>query len=288
MGKRKSLVRQGVEKLLSMAAYGQSKYQDKLKNNRKPAIDKIYSSRTMDNYIDVVSRFLRWAQKAHACRNLEETRQYVAEYLRARIATKSAWTVRMEAAAIAKLFQCSTTELGVELPTRHRKDITQHRDERWRGHFNPDKYPDLVSFAKSSGLRRHELEAVTPEDVYRSTDGQVYVFVRSGKGGKSRHAPCLNDQPLRVAQQALAQGRKVIFDHIPKYAPIHEYRAMYAQEMYRRNARNPEKLSPRERYICRGDMVGAAFDKAALSLTSQALGHARLSVVVDHYLYDTS
>ena len=132
MGKRKSLVRQGVEKLLSMAAYGHSKHHDKRENHGKPAREKIYSSCTMDNYIDVASRFLKWTQKAHGCRNLDETRQHVSEYLTIRIATKSAWTARMEAAALAKLFQSSTTELGVELPKRHRKNITQHRDNKYK------------------------------------------------------------------------------------------------------------------------------------------------------------
>lgn len=288
MGKRKSLVRQGIERLLSMAAYGQSKHRDKRKNHGKPARDKIYSSRTMNNYIDAVSRFLKWVQRAHGCRALDETRQYVSKYLEMRIATKSAWTVRMEAAALAKLFQCSTTELGVELPKRRRKNIKQHREEKWRGHFNPGKHPDLVAFSKASGLRRHELALVTPADVYQDEGGQVFVFVRSGKGGKSRYAPSLNDEPLRIAQQAAAEGRELIFEHIPKYMPVHEYRAQYAQEIYRRNARDIANLPRNERYICRGDMSGKVFDKNAMSMASQALGHSRLSVVADHYLYDPS
>ena len=52
MGHRKSLVRQGNEKLLSMAAFGDSKYADKKANGGLPDIGKIYSSKTMDNYID--------------------------------------------------------------------------------------------------------------------------------------------------------------------------------------------------------------------------------------------
>lgn len=288
MGKRKSLVRQGVEKLLSMAAYGQSKHDDKRKNHGKPAKEKVYSSCTMDNYIDVVSRYLKWAQKAHGCRDLDETRQHVSDYLTIRIASKSPWTVRMEAAALAKLFQCSTTELGVEFPQRHRKDITQHRGNKWVGHFNPNNYPDLVAFSKATGLRRHELEMVSPMDVYRDDNGQVFVFVRSGKGGKSRYAPSLNDEPLHIAQRAATEGRDLIFEHIPKYMPVHEYRAQYAQEIYRRNARSIANLTRNERYICRGDMAGKVFDKKAMSMASQALGHSRLSVIADHYLYEPS
>ena len=45
MGHRKALVRQGVEKLLAMAAYGHSKHLDKQENKGFPAREKIYSSR---------------------------------------------------------------------------------------------------------------------------------------------------------------------------------------------------------------------------------------------------
>ena len=268
-----------------MAAYGHSKHTDKQKNGGFPARGKIYSSVTMDNYIDYCTRFLRWAQEVHGCRYLDEAFQYVSKYLELRKQKLSAWTVRAEAAGIAKLYQCGMHDFGVELPVRSRDDITQHREDRWVNHFAPERHKDIMDFGKASGLRRHELEAVTPDDVWEE-DGQTYVFVKSGKGGKARTVPCLNSDPLRIAQAAAAAGKTVIFDHIPAHAPIHQYRARsFAQTMYAKLARPLEDIPLKERYICRGSKKGIIYDKKALAAVSRALGHQRLDVIADNYLY---
>ena len=283
MGRRKSIIRQGTEKLLSMAAFGDSKHSDMLANGGFPAIDKIYSTATMDNYIDCISRFLRWAQTTHGCRYLEEAREYIADYLNKRIETQSAWTVRLEAAAIAKVYQIHTTELGVDLPLRHCDDIVQHRQAKWVGHFSPTKHAELVAFCLAAGLRRHEVAKVKPGDVYEE-NGNVYVET-VGKGGKFRKAICLNTEPLRIAQAAALEGKELVFARIPKYAPIHEYRATYAQTMYARLTRPVEEIPPRDRYVCRGSRRGEIYDAPALAEVSKNLGHQRLDVVVDNYLH---
>ncbi len=283
MGRRRSIVRQGVDKLLSMAAFGESKHADKKVNGGFPARDKIYSSVTMDSYIDYATRFLRWAQKTHGCRYLEEALEYAGEYLEQRIQTCSAWTVRAEAAGLAKLYQCSMDSFGVELPVRSRDDIEQHRGEKWIGHFSPEKHPDLEAFCTASGLRRHEVAAASPLDVSKEND-QVFVGT-VGKGGKYRRALCLNDEPWRIAQEAMAAGRDRIFDHIPKYAPIHAYRAKYAQTIYDNLARPVDTIPQKERYVCRGNKKGIVYDKKALAQVSMALGHQRLDVIADNYLY---
>ena len=285
MGRRKSLVRQGMEKLLGMAAFGDSKFEDKKVNGGFPAREKIYSSVTMDNYIDYVSRFLRWAQETHSCRYLEEALPYVGEFLEQRIQTQSAWTVRAEAAGIAKLFQVSMNDFGVELPKRSRDDIEQHRGEKWLGHFSPERNKDLVAFCLATGLRRHEVEKSSPDDVWEE-NGSIYVKT-VGKGGKFRIVKCLNDAPLKIAQAAAAAGQDLIFEHVPKYAPIHEYRAQFAKTLYEMVARPVEEVPRNEQYICRGKKQGIVYDKNALSVVSVALGHGnqRVDVVADNYLY---
>lgn len=286
MGRRKSLVRQGMEKLLGMAAFGDSKFEDKKVNGGFPAREKIYSSVTMDNYIDYVSRFLRWAQETHSCRYLEEALPYVGEFLEQRIQTQSAWTVRAEAAGIAKLFQVSMNDFGVELPKRSRDDIEQHRGEKWLGHFSPERNKDLVAFCLATGLRRHEVEKSSPDDVWEE-DGQVFVQT-VGKGGKFRIVKALNNVPQRIAEAAAAAGQDLIFEHVPKYAPVHEYRAQFAKKLYEMVARPVEEIPREEQYICRGKKRGIVYDKNALSVVSVALGHGigRLDVVADNYLYE--
>ena len=285
MAKRKSIVRQATERLLSMAAFGESKHKDKIANGGKPARDKIYSSKTMDNYIDVAGRFVRWARKVHGCKSLEEAKQVVPEYLVARISQgKSAWTVRLEASALAKLYGCGINDFGVELPRRKRQDVKQHRQEKWVGHFDVSKHRDLETFGRATGLRRHEMALVKPEDVWRNEDGRVIVHVHRGKGGKERYVEVLSDTPLVLAQKARAEGRKLIFDSIHKYAPIHEWRADFAWETYRRHARPLADIPLKERYICRKDKAGEIYDAKAVSISSRMLGHGRKDVISQSYL----
>ena len=67
--------------------------------------------------------------------------------------------------------------------------------------------------------------------------------------------------------------------HIPKYAPVHEWRAVYAREFYMRLARPVEEIPRQEQYICRGERAGIIYDKRAMQAVSKMLGHARLDVV---------
>lgn len=285
MGKRKSIVRQATERLLSMAAFGESKHRDKIANGGKPARDKIYSGKTMDNYIDVAGRFVRWARSVHGCRTLEEARQFVPEYLMLRCAQgKSMWTVRMEVSALAKLYGCGINDFGVGLPERHRQDIQQHRQKKWVGHFDANKHKDLVAFGRTTGLRRHEMAVVTPEDVWEDDEGRVIVHVPRGKGGKERYVEALDNTPLVLAQKARTEGRELIFEGIHKYAPVHEWRAEFARETYHRHARPLSEIPLQERYICRKDKEGEIYDKKAMAVASQMLGHGRLDVIAQSYL----
>ena len=263
-----------------MAAWGQSKHADKARNGGKPARDKIYSYSTMDNYKTVAVHFAKWAREHHGCRDIDQARQYTGEYLRGRMdAGKSAWTVRRDAAALGKLYQCHTTELGVKLPGRHRADVKQHRSGASKGHFSEARNKDLVDLCRSTGLRRHEVALLRPDDVTQMPDGRTLVHVRQGKGGKARTVQALDHTPARLAEQASLAGRSTVIGHIPKYAPIHEYRAQFAQAMYAQIARDLRDLPSSEKYHCRGDRKGTCYDKKAMADVSVALGHNRLDVM---------
>ena len=287
MGHKKSIVRETVDRLSGFAAYGQSKHADKLASpDHKPAPEKIYSYSTMGNYIDAFARFAKWARAEHGCKTLDEAHQYTGEYLQYRMDKGlSAWTVRRDAAALAKVYQCQTTDLGATLPRRERADITQHRSkETWRGHFSENRNRALVDTAKATGLRRHEMAALRPQDVYKDASGRVIVQVIDGKGGKDRLVTAINDAPLKAAEAAKAAGQERIFAHIPNRTPLHAYRADYAAAYYNSIARDPAALRGHDVYICRGHdaQTGQRFDRAAMREASEMLGHGRVSVMVPY------
>ena len=278
--KKPSLIRQIVNRLLAMRSFKRSKHQDKIRNNGKPAGNCIYSGCTLSNYIAMCCRFGHWVRQAHGCNDLDAARQYVSAYLRLRIQQgKSAWTIRAETAALAKLFQVSMSDFGVQLPTRRRRDVKQHHANRWVGRYDEKKHYLLEALCRACGLRRHEVAQLHPTDAYRSAKGNVIVHVRQGKGGKERFVIALNDLPLELAEQAAARGDKLIFSYMPKYAPVHTWRRAYAQDLYLRLARPVEEIPRQEQYICSGERAGIIYDKRAMQAVSKMLGHSRLDVV---------
>jgi len=281
--KYKNITRQAVERLLSMTQWGRSKHADKAANGGKPCRAIIYSRSTLENYMAVAKQFTKWVRANHPdCRELDQAAAYTGTYLQERIAAGySAWTVRRDAAALGKLFQKPTTELGAVLPIRRRGDVTQHRTDASRGHFSETRNADLVAFCKSCGLRRHEIAALRPEDVFQR-DGSTFVHVRQGKGGKERTVRALNDVPFQLAQKAASGKRSLVFEHLPKAAPIHKYRADFAKALYQKAARDVSTLPRREQYHCMADMSGMVFDRRAMGIVSAALGHSRLDVVTNY------
>jgi len=273
-----------------MGHWSVSKHADKNKagNDGRPDKETIYSHSTMANYQDAAIRFVKWARDTHGCRDVDSARQYAGDYIRYRMDHDySAWTVRRDAAAIAKLYKTRTTDIewGVKLPVRHRADVTQHRTNASSGHFSESRNRDLVDLCRGTGLRRHEVAALRPEDVSRADDGRLMVHVERGKGGKTRDVavlPQYADRISAMASKAAAAGQGTVISHIPKYAPCHVYRAEYARNMYAMLARDTSTLPRSEVYRCRLDRSGVEFDKVAMGLVSKNLGHSRLDVMTSY------
>ena len=179
--------------LRQMFEPGRSKHADKLSNKGKPLLNKIYSFRTLELYQAVCCCFLIWAFVQHGCARIDEARELVPAYLEMRIAEgMSAWTIHLDASAIAKLYQCSYTEFGVILPKRQRGNIVKNIIDAELLAYFENRYPMLAEFCKSCGLRRKELLNLRVSDIYLDDKGRVIVHVRQGKGGKKeRLKQCL-------------------------------------------------------------------------------------------------
>ena len=141
----------------------------------------------------------------------------------------------------------------------------------------------MVAFCRATGLRRAELKALRGTALYQDNSG-YYLHITSGsKGGRERYAPIIGDKDLviRLCKQA---GDGKVFEKVPSGADIHSYRRDYATAIYQQHARPLEQLTAKEKYYCRGDRNGEVFDRAAMRITSNALGHGRIEVIAGHYL----
>lgn len=275
---KKSLIRQTQERLDSMLAIGQSKYEDKKLDLTER---KIYSWNTYLSYLQQCCQFVRYCRDNHHCKNLADCRQYVGEWMESR-KDLSAYTQKLSASALCKLYGESLEELGITTKRAARSEITRSRGTAKRdSHFSEEKNADFVEFCRSTGLRRSEITKLRGNQLIER-DGQYYICI-TGKGGRYREAPVCGNVELVIGKMQAA-GTGKVWAQVPGNADIHSYRADYATRIYSSHARPIEELPRSEKYICRKDKSGIVYDRKAMLEASKALGHNRISVVGEHYL----
>lgn len=280
-----SLIRQIDQSLRSRLAIGRPKRPDKTNNSYRKYI---YSWQTYKSYMKQLGLFARWCKLQHNARYLKECRQYVAEYLQTR-SELSIWTQKLDLAALQKLYQeypePPEKAFGIELQPRLRQNIRRSRQQATRDKdFSLENNADLITFCRSTGLRRSELQELRGTDL--TVDGLQLHVTRNTKGGRWRMAPLVGEpeeiELVRRMCQAAGDGR--IWSHVPSAADIHSYRADYCQRVYLQHARPIDQIPSADKYYCRGDRKGVVLDKSAMLIASQALGHNRIDVIASHYL----
>lgn len=267
------------------------------------AQDGIYSWDTYRSYVKHCNYFAAWCKESHGCRTLEQCRPYVDEWLATR-SDLSPYTQKLEAASLAKLYGCSTTDFA-PTASRNRDDITRSRGQKkWDYHFSEENHQDFVDFCRGTGLRRAELSALTGDSLVY-LEGKPFVHVTAGsKGGRERYAPIVGDVD-KIVSMLVAAGAGKVFDKVPCGADVHGYRSEYATEIYTSLARdyqtckatpfwNKEHSNGKGKpkggfdrdsvYHMRGSHKGEWLDKEAMLAASEALGHNRISVVGEHYI----
>ena len=288
MSKHKSLTYQIKQRLSSLTRYGSSKHQAKKHEGQHPK--GIFSFKTYENYAAKCLQFAEWVKSTYGARDLKDLAPHIDDYLRYRKSLKkkngeplSAWSIKLDRAALEKLFEPEKIKAREQLPPRKRQDIKKNRGDI--KDFNEEKHSDLVRFGKSTGARREEVSDIRYEDIDPEAGT---VTIRQGKGGKRRIIHALDKEILRELMERDHKPGDKVFDNIPCRYPEHKYRRYYAQTLYNALARPISRVPKCERYYCRGDYKGTVYDRKAMLLVSIELGHARTSVIASHYLNKAS
>lgn len=286
---RHDIGREIYSRLYSMytAGRGRSRHEDKKTGDD---VRFIYSSRTYRTYRDQGKAFAAYA-KAQGLRNLDQAREVVPAYLQGMIDRgMSSYSVRTAASAIGKIYGINYGSFGILMPERHRDAITNNRGTSKaveRKHVSTDLLEKYGSILRCIGLRRSEALLARGNDLIKK-DGRFYIHIPRGKGGKERTAIIQGTaaEIETVVNKFIAAGSgKVWQAGIPKDVPVHRFRAEYAERLYKAVARPVESLRGHDRYVCRNDMAGVVYDRAALCYVSRQLGHNRESVVAVNYLH---
>lgn len=252
--------------------------------------DKIYSKNTFETYKRQSRYFADWLEKNYPdVKTIEQAREYVDKYLLYLIEIgKSPSSIATTKAALVKVFQTDASAF-VKTPERTRAGIKRSRfDVKQDSHISNKTEERLSRFTSATGLRRAEMQKIEADDLFFK-GGKAYLSVTKGtKGGKSRIVEIVGLSPGDTKDIVeWIQGQKGrLFPHITKHYDNHHYRAIYARRVYDKYAREEKDIPPNERYVMRKDRAGEVFDRLAMAVASKNLGHNRISVIAQSYLYN--
>ncbi len=243
MGRKKpnkSLIQQVKERLDSKLAIGESKFAAKLDGTYT---DYIFSWDTYRSYLKHDCYFVKWCREQpidpvleHKPRTLEECRIFAERWVQSTIDRGlSAYTIKLEVAALAKLYGCKSTDFDIKTPARRRADIKRSRGGAARDkHFSVSNNQDLITFCKCTGLRRAELEQIRGTDLIEQ-EGKLCLDIKRGtKGGRLRVSPVVgSEKEIETVKRLCAQaGESKVFPNPSENADIHSFRSAYATRIY--------------------------------------------------------
>ena len=76
-----------------------------------------------------------------------------------------------------------------------------------------------------------------------------------------------------------------MFPTLPGKLQNHRYRGDFAKGLYHELARPVESIPKNELYIMRKERAGEKYDRVAMLEVSRQLGHNRVGVIAESYLY---
>jgi integrase len=287
--KSKSLKNQVYDKTLKMYQDGQgrSKFQDK-KDGLSGRF--IYSSSTFQTYKKEGKLFCTWIEKEHPeVRQLKDAEQYVNSYLEYLIKEDfSPWSISTKKAALSKIFQVPAGTF-MDTPTRERAKIKRSRYESSLDKNISKETENYYSkITSATGLRRAELLKITGDSLYEK-DGKYFIRVEKGtKGGRPRVAEIIGKddaETQEIVNLFREKGKLRVVSSVPKHLDNHYYRGQYAKKVYNRYARPEDYIPQDKKYVMRKDRAGEVLDRDAMLITSRYLGHNRVDVIAQSYLY---
>lgn len=278
----------GQERLMEMlrAGFGRSRSLDKARGETK---NRLYSKQSYVTYKNQFKYFSNWVKETNPdVRSIDEARTLVNGYLQYLIdQNRSAYSIATAKAALSKIFRTDATQF-IATPIRRRADVKRSRFSVERDkHISDELERRLSQFTSATGLRRKEMLQIEAEDLFFS-NGRAYLNVTKGtKNGKPRIAEIhgVSEAETKMLIKFIQSKKGRLFPKLSPHYDNHYYRGVYAKRIYSFYARKEKDIPKKERYVMRKDRAGEVLDKLAMEITSKMLGHNRINVIAQSYLY---
>lgn len=251
--------------------------------------DKIYSEQTFRTYRKQFGYFMDWVSKEHPeAVTIEDAQAHANDYLQHLIDREiSPYTIATVKAAMAKVFGVSSASF-IQTPERERSGVKRSRyTVASDKHISEATERRLARFTSATGLRRSEMTRITSDDLFIE-NGKAYLNVTKGtKGGKARVVEIMgaSKEETEDIVKFIKSKKGRLFPKLHSNFDNHYYRGAYAMRLYQHYARNEKDIPRADRYVMRKDRAGETFDKRAMQIVTKNLGHNRISVIAQSYLY---
>ncbi len=319
---KKSLICQVSENLKSKLTIGESRHDDKI--NGMDSSHKIYSYGTYNAYLQQCIQFVKWCKAKYKCKTLDECRCYVDDYLKKNIdEKKSPYTIKLQASAIAKLYGCSAYEF-INTPKRLRKDIKRSRATQIKGDSEFERFCICTGLRRreitalrgtaliekdgkcyihirngKGGRERYAEICGTKEDIdfvinkmKNAEDQKVfskipYIDIHAMR---AIYASRIYNKYARQKsefrnERLIMYHNKVIKTYTSQNIDIESNKEFYNYDPALGFILKSGYKDVRSAYYCRQDKKHICYDRLALLMCSQNLGHNRDCIVADHYLW---
>ena len=218
---------------------------------KSAALDNISNNKTIRAYKSNINDFCEWIKA------LGITKVQVLEHPVAVVQAYSNMLYKKYPATTAHKYLSPICKgLGIHLqdiskPKRTARLIKGRDDTKnlqGKKELKSNKSPRLVAFQEAVGIRRKELAKLRPVDVIQTSDGDVYVHVLRGKGGKEQYQyvlPVDRDIVISIAASSLLPDRIFTQSEMTNKIDLHSIRAVHAKDAYKYYA---DKIAADPRY----------------------------------------
>ena len=200
----------------------------------------ITNNRTRTSYKRAITRFTKWAKEHNIKKKSDITEEAIQLYqldLNDDPKQYSVATIHTYLAPICKAVDINMNRIRKD--KRSSDKITRGRvkskNSQGKHQETDSRFSRLVNFQRAVGIRRSELKKLKGKDIRKDNNGNFYVLVQRGKGGKFQPQLILpQDVPVVLYTFKNKQEDEYIFTDVEmnNLINLHGMRAQHARECY--------------------------------------------------------
>ena len=200
----------------------------------------ITNNRTRTSYKRAITRFTKWAKEHNIKKKSDITEEVIQLYqldLTDDPKQYSVATIHTYLAPICKAVDINMNRIRKDKRSSDKiiRGRIKSKNSQGKHQETDSRFSRLVNFQRAVGIRRSELKKLKGKDIRKDNNGNYYVLVQRGKGGKFQPQLILpQDVPVVLDTFKNKQEDDYIFTDVEmnNLINLHGMRAQHARECY--------------------------------------------------------